>query len=189
VGLGAARFHRFLDLHHRGQRVVLDVYQLGRVGGLVALLGHDHGDGLALVADLLTCDRVTRRVHLLVGGENRRDRVGGRAGDDVLEVLGREDPQDAGRLLGGLDSDALDLGVGMRAPDHREMDQPCPRQVIRVAPVSGDESRILAAMDLGSDKLGDRHHSPPAVTADRPAVLDAPPITLAAVWTDLTMFT
>ena len=115
--------------------------------------------------------------------------MGRRAGDDVLEVLGREDPQDAGRLLGRLDSDALDPRVRMRAPDHRQMDQAGPRQVIRVAPVSGDESRILAAMDLGSDKLGDRHHSPPAVTADRPAVLDAPPITLAAVWTDLTMFT
>ena len=186
----AAGLERFVDVHHGGQGLVINVHELRPVSRLRARLGDHHGDWLALVANLFFRDRVTRRVGQLDRRKHRRHRECSRAADDVLEVGGCIYSQHARRLLGRFDAQAFDASVSVRATNNGHVYQARSGEVICVPAVAGDQTRVFATVNLGADHLGNGHvYSPPVVAAAVVGCLALPFIAFAADWTDLTMFT
>ena len=136
-----------LEVQHGGQELVLDVHELGGVPGLGGAAGDDDGDDLAGERDPLGRHRQVGRGHLV-----RRDRP--RVGDHALglaEVLAREDLVDVQRPVGGLDVDAQDLGVRVRAADHRQVEHARERDVVGPAGAAGDEALVLLAAAVLAD--------------------------------------
>ena len=153
---GALR-ERLFEVHDRGQLVVVDLDQVGRVGGLAFGLREHHGDDLALVGDLFFGDREPLGHVLLLGHESRRRRM--RPRKLALEVARGVNADDAGRLAGVGDVDALDVRVREWAAYECRIRRALAREVVDVVAVSRDETRVFATMDLGPDKLAYRHVS------------------------------
>ncbi len=160
---------RLLEVHHGRQLVVVDLDHVGRIGRLCLGLGEHHGHDLALVPDLLLGDGEALGYEFLLSHESGRGRM--RAGELALEVARGVDADDAGRLAGVGDVDALDAGVRNGAARERGVRGALADEVVDVVAVAGDEPRVFAAMDLGSDELGDRHLScpPPRPGSSGPA--------------------
>src|SRR5260370_18572088 len=137
----------------------MEVDYVGRVGRLRLCPRQYHGDDLALVGDLFLGDGEPLGNVLLLGHESGRGRM--RARELALEVTRRVDTDDPGRLAGVGDVDALDASVRDRAAYERGRRGALACEVVDVVAVTSDEPRIFAAMDLGSDDLGDRHVSSP----------------------------
>ena len=157
VGRRAAG-ERLLEVAGGREHFVIDLHQVGGVGGLVLGLGDDDGDRLALETDLALGDRVAVGRLLLLGDEGRGDRH--EAADHILEVGGDEHGDDPGCRLGGGGVEARDPGMRVGAADDHHVRGPGPGEVVRVAAVAGDEARVLPALDAGADHLADRHLSP-----------------------------
>ena len=101
--MGASGVHRLERIDDDREGLVLDLDQVGGVGGDIAVGGDDEGDLLVLEQDLAVGEH-----HLDVAGEGRHP------GEiDALEVLGGQHREDArhGLGLGGVDLD--DAGVGV----------------------------------------------------------------------------
>ena len=77
----------------------------------------------------------------------------------ALEVARGVNADDAGRLAGVGDVDALDVRVGEWAAYERRVRRALAREVVDVVAVARDETRVFATMDLGPDKLAYRHVS------------------------------
>ena len=117
------------------QHVVLDVDQLERVPGRVAVLGDDEGDLLALEADP-------------VGGQHGLHVVGQRRhpGEALLGQVGAgDDGLHLGMGLGGADVDADDVRVRDRRAQDREVQHARQLEVVDVPAHAADEARVLLA--------------------------------------------
>ena len=162
------RVERLAGVDHGGQRVVLDVDQLQRVARGI-LVGRDHErDLLALEADLVAGEH-----GLGVVGDRRHPGQAQR-----LEVLGRDHRVHARHLqrLGGVDRE--DLGVGVRAAQHRPMQHAGQADVVQVGALAADEPRVLLALEaaeadraLGAGGLDSGHaaHASCLIAASRSA--------------------
>jgi hypothetical protein len=110
-----------LDVGHHRQLVVVDVDRLGGVHGVLAAVGHHHGDDLAHVPDPVLGHRPVvgdaRVVGVLAGVGAAGHRPGARHGRRPLRrpAPRRCTPHHAGQLLGRAGVDAGDVGVGDRA--------------------------------------------------------------------------
>ncbi len=153
----ASLLHRFFDVHDSRQRVVLDLDQRRRVGGLISLVRDHDRNWLALVDDLVMRDGELVGYLLLLSHERSGHRDS--AGNVVLEVRIRVNGLHTGRLLGFGRIDGADLGVGIGASHNSHVGHARARHVVDVPAVPRDQTRVFAAVDLGSDHGRDRHVS------------------------------
>ena len=137
---------RGLRIDHRFERLVVDAHQLGGVLGEVAALRHHQRDRLADIAHALDRQRplIDRRL------QRDQERVGQLAhvlaGDHRPHAVLR---QRRGRV------DADDLGVRVRRADDVSVQRPVRhRQVVRIAAMPREQSRIFLAKDR-APKPGD----------------------------------
>jgi hypothetical protein len=133
---------RCLHVDDRRQLVVLDGDGLERVGGRVAVAGHDHRDAVTDVAHLVGGERrVDRRDH--VRGD--RPGAGHRRAHDVGEVGPAVGGDDARHLERGRHVDRQDPRVGHGAAQHGHVQQPGQGDVVGPGGLAGDELRVLLA--------------------------------------------
>ena len=148
---------------HGGQHVVVHLHQLGRVARLLLREGHHHGHMVAHVADLaLRQDGVRRLLHGLAIGTGDQPAAG-----QAVDVVGRhisagEHPQHAGRGLGGIHMDAVDLGVGVRRAHEHRMALRGQHHVVRVLARASQKAVVLLALERFADvrqlgKIGCTH--------------------------------
>jgi hypothetical protein len=195
-----------LHVENGRQRLVVDVDVLQRVGRDVAVPGHDDGDGVAGVADLVDGDRRVVGVDH-VGG----DRPGaGQAAELLGEVGAAERGDDTGPLERGRDVDPADPGVRHRAAQDRQVHHAGQGDVVGPVGLAGEQLGVLlaapAAAQLGravrgaqlaglGDLLGDHAgveflgHAMPPASLNAPGFAGSPRISAAAASTDRTMFT
>ena len=142
TGASASSAWRALD--HRRQRLVLDLDQLQRVAGAVAVVRHDERDLLALEAHLV------RGQHGLHVARQRRH-----PGElQALQVLAGDDGVHLRVLQGGGRVDRDDAGVRERAAQHRAVQHPGQRDVVDVGALAADEARVLLALAAGRSRWG-----------------------------------
>ncbi len=163
-----------LHVDHRGQGLVVDDDRLEGVRSGVLVGGHDDGDAVTDVADLVDREGGERR-HLDVIGD-RPD-----AGDrtvEVAELLGAVGGHDVRLLQGGGDVDIGDLGVGHRAAQDRHVQGSGQLDVVGPVGLAMQQARVFLTAQrpahgsgLGVEGLGHL----------------APPMIFAASWTDFTM--
>ena len=128
---------RAAGVHHRGQRLVLDVDQAERVVGRV-LVGGDHERHLlALEAHL-----VARQHGLRVVGDRGHP---GQA--ERLEVLGGDHRGHVGMGERGRRVDRDDARVRVGAAQQRAVDHARQPDVVEVVALAADEARILLALE------------------------------------------
>jgi hypothetical protein len=205
-GVGLVGAERVVDdgralvhgLHHVGdhrQLVVVDFDGLDGVGGVLAAVGHHHGDDLAHVVDAVLGHRpvvgdagVGGR---LVGHDAVGDRPGARHGRRPLvgQVLTGEHRLDPRQLLGRRGVDAGDAGVGDRAAHEGQPQHARQGDVVDVAALAGEQRGVLLAEEAAAHpalglRLGYLRHSDPPWTPAGAAWRIWP----AASWMALTMF-
>jgi hypothetical protein len=159
---------RFGDVGHGRQRLVLDLDELGRVLRQRAAVGDDDRDRVAGVARLVARQRPMVRDldlcrHRPGTGQSSRDVAG-----DILARVGGDDSLGGDRLRG---VDAHDPGMREGAADERHPDHPRDGQVVDVAPLAGEELRVLLSRQRGADRrrLGfDRRHLRPPLRRPGP---------------------
>ena len=128
-----------------GQRLVVDLDQLGGVERLGLGLGHDQRHRLAGEADLAVGEQRLRREGEGLAGLD----VGLGIGPQRLQPVGRhvgrrQHRQHARRAPGGVDVDGADPGMGMRRAQDDGVGQALEPQVVEIGAAAGDEARILA---------------------------------------------
>ena len=134
---------RLLRVHHRGERIVVHLDELQRVGGDVGALGDHRRDLLPLEAHL-------------VGDEDRLrvTRQRGHPGQVVrLESLTGDDRHHAGERLRPLAVDRVDPGVGEGAPQEDHVQHPGQRDVLYVVSRTADEAVVLDPLPGMADAL------------------------------------
>lgn len=151
VGVCRVPFYRVVELcrslgrglvdgHHRGERLVLHGDQLGRVLGLRAAGGDHDRDGLALVAHAIGRQRRIYRCHQT----RKRDRE-----VELLNIVGDvgagEHGRHARRAPGGRRIDQPDPGMGLRAPQEGDMQQPAGIDVVDVSAAACEHAVVLLA--------------------------------------------
>jgi hypothetical protein len=141
---GRVLLGRVLDIHHRGQRLVVDFHFLGGDARLLRRLGYHEGDA---VADVARLDRLEQRperaialraAHIL-GHEKRRD-----AAQAVLaRVVTRQHADHAGQRerLGRID--AADARVRVRGHDHRAVQHVRQLDIVDVPRAPGEKALVL----------------------------------------------
>ena len=103
--------------HVGGQDLEVDLDGLGGLAGVGLGVGRDYGDGVAVLEDLFIAeDGAVPAVALVVEREHDKAVYAVLAGD----VLGGDDLEDAGHLLGLGGVHALDVGVGDLGLDQRQ---------------------------------------------------------------------
>ena len=167
---GAPAASALLGVDHRRQRLVVDVDEVQGVVGLVGgLRDHDRDDVAHVAHGVARHHGVLGHLQVGVGQEPRARhglQVAGRVGSGV-------DGEHAGRGLRRGRVDALDAGVRVRAAQHDRVHHAGQLDVVGEGAGAGEQARILAAADGGTEDAG--------------AHL-APPIALAASCTERTMF-
>ena len=135
----ARGLERALHVLDHGQGRVLHHDALDRVLGQVPALGGDHRDGLTHVAHLVEGERGKARG--LDGG-----RLGGRAHGlrRAGDVVARQHRHDSRQDQGGGGVDPHDAGVGVRRAQESGVEKPGRTVIVDVAPLPGQEPRILA---------------------------------------------
>ena len=141
---GRIGIERLLRVHDRRQRLVVDLDQLQRVLGDVAVLGDDEGDLLALEADLVGGQHSLR----VVGQRRHPGEVVTEQGRtrDALEHLARDDRDDAGQRLGRRRVDRQDARMRERAAQDRAVQHAGQVDVIDVVALAPDEALVLHAL-------------------------------------------
>jgi hypothetical protein len=143
------RLQRLGGVGHGGERLVVDLDQLGRVLGLPAGLGHDEGDIVADIVDLVAAEDgvlgigTVRSVPVL-----DRDQAGNAR---LAQVGPREDRQHTRCGCRGSGVDAADAGMGMGRAQHEAVRQIRQVDVISVAAPAGDQALILDPADRLTD--------------------------------------
>ena len=171
------RRRRGRHVRHRGQRLVVDLDGRGAVHRRVGALRRDHGHRLADEARPLG-----RRARATRWARSRARRAAGRAAPPrpsrSRPVSTRTTPGDSPR---GLRLHRADDGVRVGAADEGRVQQPGKRDVVEEAPLPGQETGVLEALDVGAQVAGRwrRAHSPvtawPRAAAPRsPAARAAP---------------
>ena len=156
---------RALGVDQHGQRLVLDLDQIGGVARDLARGGDDGRDRLAHVPHLADRERVV--LHVRARGSRELEE---RVGQDRDLVAGQR-PVDAAELERLRDVDALDLRVRVRRAHEVEEAHPVPLEVVEEDALALDEAPVLLARDalarpaaLGLGLLDDerplerRHH-------------------------------
>ena len=151
----APRHHGLLDVHHRGERLVVDHNQLCCIVGQIPVFGDHHRNRLAGICRLFGRDRKLLRDLLLV----RDKRVGDRQGseDDALEVGGGEDRDHAFGRQRCRGVDRANAGVCVRAAHHRHVRHVHEVDVVDEVAVPGDQLGVLATLNAGPDHGRDSH--------------------------------
>jgi hypothetical protein len=160
-----------VDVADGGQRVVVELDQLGPVPGQVRVVGQDGRDRLAGVADapvgqhpqqLRPQHRVDRLAQPGLGREPGR--VGERA--VVPAEVGRGDHvHDPGRLAGVVQVKDANAGVGDRGPHHGQVHRVGNGHVVQEVGLAAEDGGILHAPDRLADQGGGRHRSISKVSA------------------------
>ena len=136
----------------RRERLVVDVDQLGRVLGDVAVLGDDQRDGIADEADLAVGERRARRL-----GARRADRRVPLLLDSGVQVGGGEHEADPGQRARGRRVDRRG-SPPRRTGCARRTRAACPGSEMSSTnvPVPGEQARVLDAVDARARRSG-RH--------------------------------
>jgi hypothetical protein len=168
--------HRLLDAVDHRQLVVVDLDRLGGVDGVLAAVGHDHGDDLAHVADPVLGHRpVVGDAGVLgrlarIGAAGHRPGTGHGRGPLGGDLLAGEHGHHPGQLLGRGGVDRGDVGVGDRAARERQPQHARQGDVVGVAALAGDQLGVLLAHQAATHpalgpRLGYLRHSDPPWTA------------------------
>ena len=129
------------------QRLVLDLDERGGVLGGGAALGGERHDRLADVAHALQREREHGAgLHALVVEEHAAVGLAEPRG-----IFPGEHAGDAGRAPGGVERDARQARVSVRAAHERDVDHARQREIVHVAAAAGEQARIVAAFDARSD--------------------------------------
>ena len=181
--------HDWRVLVHRLERIdddrksfVLDLDQVGGVGGDIAVGRHDEGDLLVLEQHLAVGEH-----HLDVAGERRHP------GEiDALEVLGGQHREHAGHGLGLGGVDLHDAGVSMARAMEVAVQHARQLDVVDVIAFALGEAHVLDALALAAHALkffGALERSGKRGVVHSAASLNSRPAILAAAyWIALTMF-
>ena len=172
---------RFLGIHHRGQRLVLDLDQVARVLGDVAILGRHRRHRLADVAHPVVGDR---------GLEHRRARPCRQRIADLGRIGAGHHAKHAGESGGLAHVDGDDPRVGMGAAQHGGVRHLRHVDVVGIEALADEEARVLHPLHALADPLqvGARLLAL-ATLGDLAALAHAPSsrISFAACWIDSTM--
>ena len=135
------RGKRLERIDDAGQRLVIDLDQLRRVGGDIAVLGDDEGDFLVLEQNLVLgqhrLDVARQRRHVM---QTERFQVGG-----------GQDGEDAGQRLGAAGVDAADAGMGVRRADEIAEDHARQFQVVDIIAPPLREANVLDAFAFAAE--------------------------------------
>ncbi len=149
MGERRAGLKRCDAIGHRRQRLVIDLDQRGRILGQIAAVGHHDGDRLAHEAGFVLGEAI-RHVGLL----DRRARHQERHGLPLhrgRQIRESKDRMHARQLKRRALVDAADAGMGMGAAQHHRMQHAGQLDVVHKAAASGQEVRILLALDAGAE--------------------------------------
>jgi hypothetical protein len=141
---GRVRPDRGLRVEHDGQRLIDDTDVLERVLRGRAIDGGDRRDGLSGEAHAVGGQAPVAHRHRR--GNERADRLGHRG-----RLHPREHGENAGQPLDGTDVDRHDARVGVRAPQHRAVQQSRPREVVEVHAASGRQPEVFFACQRATD--------------------------------------
>ncbi len=174
--------HRLERIDDDRKGLVLDLDEVGGVGGDIAVGGDDEGDLLVLEQDLAVGEH-----HLDVAGERRHP------GEiDALEVLGGQHREHAGHGLGLRGVDLHDPGVSMARAMEVAVQHPRQLDVVDVIALALGEAHVLDALALAAHALeffGALERSGKGGVVHSAASLNSRPASLAAAyWIALTMF-
>ena len=139
-----ARGHRGLGVHHHRQVLVLDLDQVARVLGDVAVLGDHRRHRFADVAHPVDREAVLH---------HRRARELRRRAGHLLRFRAGEHEVHAGERLRLRGVDTLDAGVRPVAAQDRCVRHARERDVVDVLAVAGQEARVLDALEVLADVL------------------------------------
>ena len=159
-----------LDVDEHGQRLVVDLDELGGIDRVSARVGQDDRDAVALVVDLIDREREVLGILHVLG---HRPRTGHRCLPVVAKLRAREDCDDAGAVLRGGRVDRRDAGVRIRAADDRHEDHPVQLDVVDVRASAAKERIVLLALERRADepRLGRGHDPTPAAAATASTML------------------
>jgi len=122
--LGCAILGGFLQIHDRGQRLVVHLHELGGITRLRERLGHDEGDAIADEAHFFGVEHRLEGAVALGRAEIFRHQMGRKATELVRHGVGTgQDAQHPGRGLGLGHVDARDARVRVRRQDRHAMAQ------------------------------------------------------------------
>jgi len=141
------------------ERLELDDHSLDRIRQTVRIISDHGGDGLPDVPHVLP-----REHGLAIRAQARgRDERGDRRRElrQILEGEHGEDPVKATRL-GSIN--LADARVGVRAPDHTEVECPGEPEVIKIPSPSNDEAGVLFPLQRGANEL--LHDAQPRLMID-----------------------
>ena len=140
----ARGLHCVFGVDHHRKALVVDHDQIERILGDIATLGHHHGDRFAHMADAADGDAalLDRRVC------ETRQWPGG-----LGNVGAGQNLNHARQCRRGGDIDRLDAGVGARAAQHRRVQHVGKVDVVDIAALPCQQSRILDALNALADPL------------------------------------
>ena len=148
-----AGFDGFAQIADRRENFILDRDGLGCCFGGEAVFGHDRRDDVADVAHLVGGKgRAWRAVHRPPVAERHRVHDRQFAMTGAHPIRGRQRQQDTGKLPGGINGDAANVGMRVRAAHERAPGRAWQRHVVDKAAVAADEMHIFAAAQRLPDK-------------------------------------
>ena len=133
--------HRLVRIDERRQRLVLDLDEIDRVGGDVAVLGHDEGDLLALEQHLLV-----GQYRLHVAGQCRHAMQLER-----LQIGGGQHRLDARQLERCLLVDRFDAGVAIGRADEIAEQHAGQFEIVDIIALALGEADVLDALAPGAE--------------------------------------
>ena len=138
--------HRLFRIDHDRQWFVVDGNQRRCVFGLVAAVGNDADDRLADMADLVARQRKNRRGVIIRHARGRDQRL-----DRVAPIRRCEHRNDTRRRARRRAIDGADARMRLLAPAERDMHRPRHLAVVGIGAASGEEPRVLGALDARAD--------------------------------------
>jgi hypothetical protein len=140
-----SRRQRAHDIGHRGQRLTLHRHELGGIGGGVGRAGGHRGHRLAHEARARDDERGPAGRHEARRVEPRLER-----GHVVGQVRAGEEHRHPGRASRRLRVDPDEPRVRVGAPDEGGVKEPGEREVVEIAPLAGQQPRILEPLHVGA---------------------------------------
>ena len=135
--------HRLHRIDQNRQFLIVDVDQIGAVGGDIAVGRNDEGDFLVLVEDA-----ILREYGLNVPGKRRHVMKAER-----LQVGGGQNRQHAGKRLGPRSVDRLDLGMAVGRTGKVAVDHPGQFEIVDIVALALNEPDVLDALALAAESF------------------------------------
>ncbi len=158
VAARRARGQRVAAIAGSGKHLVVDRDGCGGILGEIAVVGDDHGDGFADIADLIAGERMLGAQRRDGGiGHRHRQRLGRELSGQVVR---REHRMDAGHRQRRRRVDCADTGMGMRAPHEGCMQRARQLHVVDEARPPGEQSGVFDPRHPGAE-LPRAHDSGP----------------------------